>query len=1729
MPALETGDILYNSDEVQRWNPADFETFGLALTYGNGCLTGWTATPTNANVIISSGNGVVRGVYVTTLTETILTVEPPIADGKYWIILSRETAPTKQDIVVGTPSISLRKDSASTIIDPVWEAQLGTVIYNGGQVSSIDQTEKDMVTYASLLMRNIETTLKKHHHLRQDDNVAIGDPTYRSPIKVDLDLAELGQDEVYPELPARKEVKGKLSAEAIYSVDAGEVRNYDITTLPPLSHLGRKREVCHLLVSSCTTDDHRTYRAVEPWVTTDTSRCVVFRNGVAINPAETPYTFVLDAPVDGVVYGSVVFGTDPNTPPQPPEDSITVLNNLRDWYLLGGKWSTPDIDWSNNDYVYVYVNEIEQERTTYTPVPEKGKITFNTDLSVQSNVTVTLRGVQVSHTGHLSHSELDDRISCISDFAEYDAAYTNDANLMELMAATETAIEAGNDGHDTWHQGIAGRLPADWQRLFDDDASTIRPLGTTVKCHPSNPAGAGQAAVPLGDGTPRAQTFTATFGNVTQVSLWLSKVGSPYALNEGLTLDISVTGVDGSGLPDTSNTLMTASLTKEDLRLMAASAKRFYVEFTRTNANALLPGKHYAIVVQQSEATDDGNCFQWHCTNDGRYINGTACERPIATWSEIDEAGWVDFCFRACGVDPGETTGVCSDMDTSDYVTLDALGYYQTFRWTGTTFWKANVKLLNPDSNTGTLSAYLYDFDTNSNTLGTLIATSENTVDITTLRSGTSPDTVNDYSCFYFVETPGTDVTVPANALKLNGGVPDTLALLLKDGAGKNIRWMTINNSEYTDGQLYYADGNVAVTGYQSMFCLEGGLPKGKDPDDPPQDPSPYYYALYGTRQASQSLTVHVISNVSSIEEMYLKRVGTETGYRVRVRLHAAVDDKPSGPALCTGVIPAVSIIPTTQSMNPMPYAVYFALPPGVDIGSHYCVVLDIETKSGVVTDENNCVHWHFNKTAIPDGVGRVSTDGGLTWSAPDPDMDFTKRVFGDADVGTDPDSREVTFDIDTPDTKVYKNPIICVMVDKSTSNYNHYQDDGVSFLEGTDKYDLRFGVLNGKYHWTYDAVAGGYREVDSFDDNNIIDHIKTNYPDALVDILCFGESGMAHTLDTIEETVFLNTDSNNVLWHTGSLYSMLGGIENLGSASKDDLIAAVDAAYALKPYELDPFHPRPRPANSSETPLVDSIRVAIERLTDAQARTEYQAEGQGKRQLILILLTDGADGFYMDTTNENYDQPENLLRVTDDLAKKIRDNEVKFYGIGYGRKQFLDINNSTTGAAVAAAQDYLMSRLANAIPFIPDFDPTDDVVYDNKNAGFYFQVDDLSTHEGLGELIDVIDNIEAYTELVVVNKTSVFTKVFGELLNLSYIQLNATVPAGTTATFDMYLFSDEGYVTIDNGIVRTSGPLITQDVYGNPVSEPYVRNAPANTQVNFIPPLSVYAIGFVVHLSAGSTPELSDITIGVSDARTDYIYTLPISINRPLQEIIVPMFPNNFLPGIMVQWAVYQGDATHYPLYYTLGGETQSHVLWRNNDTLTNSGDNHHYTPTLGQWDPNWTAIVRKAGAIVAESEYTVSIDEVTLMADGIDFIVDIDADDYTLSLISPTRHLAAPNLKGVLPLRRNEAMVPDASDDSGTIYYAKYGPWSPEHMVIVKQNGGAISSYSAYPNEGKIVLNEELEGDLTISIITGDVFRIAGKVTYQAMPDNTQDFFADVDFAAYWSHASKRRADAH
>lgn len=79
LPKLEEGDMLYKSDEIERFYALDLNLASSVNTCGSGVLSGWEVKfdVDNLRLTVTSGSGIINGIFVSNNSDTVISSLTP--------------------------------------------------------------------------------------------------------------------------------------------------------------------------------------------------------------------------------------------------------------------------------------------------------------------------------------------------------------------------------------------------------------------------------------------------------------------------------------------------------------------------------------------------------------------------------------------------------------------------------------------------------------------------------------------------------------------------------------------------------------------------------------------------------------------------------------------------------------------------------------------------------------------------------------------------------------------------------------------------------------------------------------------------------------------------------------------------------------------------------------------------------------------------------------------------------------------------------------------------------------------------------------------------------------------------------------------------------------------------------------------------------------------------------------------------------------------------------------------------------------------------------------------------------------------------------------------------------------------------------------------------------------------------------------------------------------------
>ncbi|MEM1944167.1 MAG: vWA domain-containing protein [Nitrososphaerota archaeon] len=476
---LELGDVLYGSDELERWSTADFilksassegVKYGLTLSYA----------PAQRSIQVAPGACWVDSLYLVT-GGTYST--PALATGAtYGVYAVRETLSKLAEDQTGyfyTESrLGFHVTSGPTF--PAGAVTLGKVYISPTNSSTINTDDRVDAIFGPAASRNAFETYRRHKHT--------GSP---SKISLTLNVQGVINTDNLPRIPATK-----LIGDPIFLTPS--------TTPKNVSHIGRVKDKCVFESRACWTKDYIRYYT-DPWPVG--VNAAVYKNGVRIYDGFVAKNSVTRSDRQ---YGEISF-------PQAlsPSDRIEVATEFFKVKASKGPWAP-------SRKVSVYVNGKKVDSSSYTTIPEEGVVQFFKELSYGDTVHLTVHEEYITDTGDRTHYELDDDFGTISSFLGW-----RESSKTEFNSGVYNLyfIDAGSQP-DMTHQVVSYKLPDDMSEI-DKEVSTLFVNGDLEIVTPDGGADL-QPVDPItiygGDGqiTTFGQSFKATTPNVSRVQLYMS-------------------------------------------------------------------------------------------------------------------------------------------------------------------------------------------------------------------------------------------------------------------------------------------------------------------------------------------------------------------------------------------------------------------------------------------------------------------------------------------------------------------------------------------------------------------------------------------------------------------------------------------------------------------------------------------------------------------------------------------------------------------------------------------------------------------------------------------------------------------------------------------------------------------------------------------------------------------------------------------------------------------------------------------------------------------------------------------------------------------------------------------------------------------------------------------------------------------------------------------------------
>jgi len=474
---LELGDVLYGSDELERWTTADFILkscssegvyYGLTLSYDSG----------QNKILVGPGACWADSVYLT--TGGTYQSDPVSPNATYSVYALRNTvteiASDGTNYFYTKSGLGFHVTSLPTF--PAGCVTLGQVRISPTNSAQIITDSRVDAIFAPRAFRNAHNYYRYHKHTGQP-----------SKISLTLNVTGVIHPDNLPVIPGNK-----IEGDPIYLRPQ--------TTPRGLSHIGRVKDLCYFERTACWTKDYIHYYT-SPWV--ENKGAVVYKNGIRIYDG-----FSLSSSVtrSGNDFGEVKFET-----PLQPYDRIEVATEFYKVKAYGGPWDP-------SRRVTVYVNGVKVDNTKYEVYAEEGVIQFLEELFYTDIVHVTIHEEYITDTGLKTHYELDDDFGTISSFLGWRDSYLTECNTGQLdVHFLQASAQSGMN-----YQLVDYKLPADISEI-DETEGCINGTKKRVpdggaNLEPVEPiliGGGGEYGI-----TTFGQSFKATASNVSDVKLFMS-------------------------------------------------------------------------------------------------------------------------------------------------------------------------------------------------------------------------------------------------------------------------------------------------------------------------------------------------------------------------------------------------------------------------------------------------------------------------------------------------------------------------------------------------------------------------------------------------------------------------------------------------------------------------------------------------------------------------------------------------------------------------------------------------------------------------------------------------------------------------------------------------------------------------------------------------------------------------------------------------------------------------------------------------------------------------------------------------------------------------------------------------------------------------------------------------------------------------------------------------------
>lgn len=575
MPYLERGDILYRSDELQRWTALDANMGMVGVVTESGVVNGLDLTyaAESGTIVVSPGRYCSNSYWYTTTGNSYVSV---VEDTNYTLYaysyeLSNEaTDGSGVHYITNHPTFGVSETSI-----PTGAVDLGRVIVVD-EVATLDPTTRKILSFGGRGLDNNYAKISNHIHDGSCPKIDL-----ENHVTGILDQAYIGR------IPGSK-------------VDTGTLDNI---ALAGISHVGRVKEPFQFTTQATvpTNSDYTIYYT-EAW----TGDYVICKNGVAVSDSDIVSVTKED--------GKIVFSASNSS-----SDEITVITDFKTLY-------TPIGSWDSDKTVAVYKNSHLASPSDYMVIPESAQVKFTQAIAYTDIVEVTIYGANVINVGNNTHDDIDYWIGENSSYMGWWPSFTTEFNLGQLAIQLDTYATCASDGASTlpnYQQVGVIRLPDDWSKIIGPTQNGTGIIDIPINGPPVDPPG------PTGGlwVAERSQSYQAGHDYVVGFAPWLGRVGSvsDYTLVASLYKSDSTTN-----LPDINELI---GVTSTSASIVPRSGDRVKLLFTGPLSTT--PFDRYCIVLGQTGG-DTGNYIEWYGASDSYPLgSGGYCTQPAGSWQVV--------------------------------------------------------------------------------------------------------------------------------------------------------------------------------------------------------------------------------------------------------------------------------------------------------------------------------------------------------------------------------------------------------------------------------------------------------------------------------------------------------------------------------------------------------------------------------------------------------------------------------------------------------------------------------------------------------------------------------------------------------------------------------------------------------------------------------------------------------------------------------------------------------------------------------------------------------------------------------------------------------------------------------------------------------------------------------------------------------------------------------------